>query len=69
MIERTDVKTCKFCDSGNITKKGFRNNKAGRVQKFKCPDCNRGFAGNPGYENRQFDHRTIPRRSKCTIRG
>ena len=69
MIERTDVKTCKFCDSGNITKKGFRNNKAGRAQKFKCLDCNRGFTGNIGYEHRQFDHRTITQAIQMYYQG
>ena len=38
IMERSKLKLCKFCDSGKIIKKGFKNNKSGKVQLFKCKD-------------------------------
>ena len=59
IIERSLIKVCKFCDSGNIIKKGFKNNKSGKIQLFKCKDCKRKFTTNFGFENRQFDDGVI----------
>ena len=59
IIERSIIKVCKFCDSGNIIKKGFKKNKSGKLQKFKCNDCKRGFTINFGFEKKQFDESII----------
>ena len=40
IMERSKLRLCKFCDSGNVIKKGTRKNKNGDVQIFKCSDCN-----------------------------
>ncbi len=58
-MERAKLKKCKFCDSGNIIKKGFKKNKSGKLQKFKCNDCKRGFTTNFGFEKKQFDESII----------
>ena len=50
IMERSQLKLCKFCDSGNIIKKGFKKNKSGNVQLFKCKDCKRKFTANFGFE-------------------
>lgn len=34
---------CKFCNSGNIIKRGFRKRKNDKVQLYYCRDCNRMF--------------------------
>ena len=54
IMERPGLKLCKFCDSGNITRKGFRKTEAGRIQMYACRDCGRRSAGNPGFEGRRF---------------
>ena len=50
IMERSQLKLCKFCDSGRIIKKGFKKNKSGNVQLFKCKDCKRKFTANFGFE-------------------
>ncbi len=59
IMERSKLELCKFCDSGRIIKKGFKNNKSGKVQLFKCKDCKRKFTVNFGFEKKQFDENTI----------
>ena len=59
IMERSLIKVCKFCDSGNIIKKGLKKNKNSTMQMFKCKDCKRRFTANFGFEHRQFDHSTI----------
>ena len=59
ILERSKIQVCKFCDSGNITKKGLKKNKNGTMQMFKCKDCQKRFTTNFGFENRQFDEATI----------
>ncbi len=59
IIERSLIKTCKFCDSGKIIKKGMRKTKKGNVQIFKCKDCKKKFTANFGFEKKQFDYNTI----------
>ena len=59
IMERSKIRLCKFCDSGNVIKKGTRKNKNGDVQIFKCTDCNRRFTANFGFEKKQFDDRTV----------
>ena len=59
IMERSKLKLCKFCDSGNIIKKGFRKNKNGKIPKFKCNDCNRTFSTNFGFEKMRYDENTI----------
>ena len=50
VMERSKLRLCKYCDSGRITRKGFKNNKYGKVQLFKCKDCKRKFTTNFGFE-------------------
>ena len=59
IMERSKLRLCKFCDSGNVIKKGFKKNKSGSLQKFKCNDCKREFATNFGFEKKQYDDRII----------
>ena len=39
IMKRDNFKVCKYCDSGNITKRGIRKNKNGNIQKYQCKDC------------------------------
>ena len=59
IMERSQLKLCKFCDSGKIIKKGFKKNKSGNVQLFKCKDCKRKFTANFGFEKMRYNSRTI----------
>jgi len=59
IMDRSGLKLCKFCDSGNIVKKGLRRNKTSTMQVFRCKDCKRRFTANFGFERKQHDDRTI----------
>ena len=59
IIERSKLKLCKFCDSGNIVKAGLKKNKKSSLQRYKCQDCNKRFTTNFGFEKRQYDNNTI----------
>jgi putative transposase len=61
IMERSKLQLCKFCDSGNITKKGIKKNKSGNLQIFKCKDCKRKFTVNFGFENMRYESVIITR--------
>ena len=69
ILERSRLKLCKFCDSGNIIKKGFKKNKSGNVQLFKCKDCKRKFTANFGFERMRYDPRTITQALQMYYQG
>lgn len=50
IMERSKLKLCKFCDSGNIVKAGLKKNKNKTLQRFKCQDCKKRFTENFGFE-------------------
>ena len=58
-MERSQLKFCKYCDSGKIIQKGTRKNKSGIVQIWKCKDCKKRFSANFGFEKKQSDENTI----------
>ena len=49
-MECVNLKLCKFCDSGNIVKKGIRKNKSSNVQVYKCLEYQKRFTTNFGFE-------------------
>ena len=55
IMDRSNFKLCKFCDSGRIVKHGIRKNKKGKIQQYHCKDCDRRFTANFGFEKRWFD--------------
>ena len=69
IMERAGRKVCKYCDSGNVAKKGKRKTAAGPVQLLKCGDCGRRFADNPGFEKKRFDQKTITRAVRSYYQG
>ena len=69
IIERSIIKVCKYCDSGNIVKRGIRKNKKGDVQLFKCNDCRRTFTTNFGFEKMRHDARTITQAIQMYYQG
>ena len=69
IMERSQLKLCKYCDSGNIIKKGFKHNKSGKVQLFKCKDCKRKFTTNFGFENMRYDSTVITRALQMYFSG
>lgn len=50
VLRQADPDRCKFCDSGNIIKKG---KVSGNRQQFGCKDCGRRFRQNLGFERKQ----------------
>ena len=50
IMERSKLKLCKFCDSGNLKKDGIRKNKNSDIQRYKCQDCKKRFTTNFGFE-------------------
>ena len=58
-MERAKLQLCKFCDSGNITKKGIWKNKSSSVQIYKCIECHKRFTANFGFEKIRVDQSTI----------
>lgn len=39
------MKRCTKCGSQNYVKAGYKPLKEGKIQKYKCKDCNRQFTG------------------------
>ena len=54
IMNRDDLKICKYCDSGNIKKDGIRTTKHGKIQRFKCNECNKRFTTNYGFESMRY---------------
>ena len=52
ILKRSKLQLCKFCDSGNIIKKGTRKTKNSNTQIFKCTDCKRRFTANFGFKKK-----------------
>ena len=69
IIERSLIKTCKFCDSGKIKKWGIRETKKGKVQTFKCLDCKKRFTANFGFEKMRYNSRTITQALQMYYQG
>ncbi len=59
IIERSLIRVCKFCDSGNIVKAGLKKNKSKTMQRFKCQDCKKRFTANFGFEKMRYDENAI----------
>ena len=61
IMERSNFKLCKHCDSGNIIKKQIRHNRKGDVQTYKCKDCGKRFSLNLGFEGMRYSDGIITR--------
>ena len=59
IMERSKLQLCKYCDSGNIVKRGIRKNKSGNVQIWFCTDCKKRFTANFGFESMRYDESVI----------
>jgi transposase-like protein len=53
------VLVCKFCNSQNTAKRGFRNTERGKVQRFFCKNCKRFFIVDEGFEKMRATPETI----------
>ncbi|MCJ8306689.1 MAG: DDE-type integrase/transposase/recombinase [Nitrosopumilus sp.] len=61
IMERSQLKLCKYCDSGRLRKDGFRKNKNGKVRIFECLDCKKKFSSNFGFEKMRYNPVLITR--------
>ena len=59
IMNRDNFKVYKYCDSGNIIKRGTRQNKAGTIQKHQCEDCQKRFILNCGFESMRYDDTVV----------
>ena len=57
--EFREASTCKFCDSVNIIKWGYRKNKTVKTPRFKCKDCGQSFVVDEGFAKMRFDPKII----------
>ena len=69
IMERSQLKLCKYCDSGNIVKRGIRKNNSGNIQRWFCRDCKRRFTTNFGFENMRYDDVIITRALMMYYKG
>ena len=52
-IREVDLGRCKFCDSANVVKHGFKKLKKGTFQRFRCDVCGKHFIHNLGFERKR----------------
>ena len=52
-IREIDLGRCKFCDSVNVVKHGFKKLKKGTFQRFRCDVCGKHFIHNLGFERKR----------------
>jgi transposase-like protein len=50
---------CKFCDSQNAVKRGYRTTQRGKVQRFFCKDCKRFFVVDEGFVKMKTTAETV----------
>jgi transposase-like protein len=53
------VLVCKFCNSENTVKRGYRKTERGKVQRFFCKDCKRFFVVDEGFEKMKATPETV----------
>ena len=59
IINQVDVNHCKFCNSTDMIKKGFRKNKTHSLQIYQCRTCNKKFSINLGLEKMKASPQVI----------
>lgn len=69
MVYRTEIKICKYCDSGDIKKNGVRVKKSSTTQRYKCRECGKRFSGNFGFERMRYDQSTITMAMQMSFSG
>ena len=69
IMERSQLHLCKYCDSGNLIKKGVRKTKKGESQMYQCKDCKRRFLANFGFERMRYDDVIITRALQMYFTG
>ena len=52
-VREVDLGRCKFCDSANVVKHGFKKLKKGTFQRFRCDGCGKHFTHNLGFERKR----------------
>ena len=52
-IREVDLGRCKFCDSANVVKHGFKRLRKGTFQRFRCDGCGKHFTHNLGFERKR----------------
>jgi putative transposase len=58
-IDPLSTQNCRFCNSENIIKRGFRKAKNNNIQRFYCNDCKKWFTFNVGFEKMRASPQVI----------
>ncbi len=53
VTRQVNLDGCRFCNSENVNRDGFKILKRGKVRVFRCRDCGRKFTHNLGFEKKQ----------------
>ena len=62
--------TCIFCKSSkDIVRAGFRYNKSGKKQRYKCNNCKERFVPNDGFWKMKHKPEIIAEACSCRKRG
>ena len=69
IMERSQLKLCKYCDSGKLKKAGMRKRKNDSAQVYACLDCKKRFTANFGFERMRHDPRTITQAIQMYYQG
>lgn len=57
---KTSKIRCLFCKSSNYIKKGYRQTEhRGKIQRYKCKDCNKNFTHDEGFYRMRYSAQTI----------
>lgn len=51
--------SCKYCGSSEIIKRGCRETKNCKMQRFQCKECGRRFVNNEAFENMRHSPKTV----------
>ncbi|MBU3922857.1 PD-(D/E)XK nuclease family protein [Patescibacteria group bacterium] len=58
VVDNLNIKSCPYCDSKNIIRRGIRKNKLQTVQLYICKDCNKTFTPYP-IKNKKYPLKII----------
>ena len=62
MTKENKIKSeCPNCRNSDVVKVGFRKNKSGKKQKYRCNDCSKYFVIDDGFKGAHFTPEIITR--------
>lgn len=68
-IDLAEPEGCRNCGSLNVVRIGFRHNKYGDVQRFRCRACGCDFSNNEGFEGMKATPKAITSALDCYFKN